>query len=550
MNEHLQARYTSARAPSSPVQLAPPLALRWSLKGGVPATGLPVVKGDFIVAFQGDRSLAVCLDSKGRVRWRLPLTSADAAIVDDQVLIGFERDKRGGLLVTDLATGKAGREEAVEQGFSVVVRGGFIERCWPDPSVRLRTLAHGCPIRWTHSFGDGADGTRVDLKIAAADDTCFVAVALGGETRVAALNLENGKQVWSFPVHDIDEPASANRWNPAIAQGLLIMGTANGTAALDVEGGKLTWQSRIPALRTVYGDRVYLKGSNPEAPGQPSRIVVLNARNGQLVWQRDYPEVLKKGRDNRLTGHLAVSETHLFAGDDRGAIWAFGARDGEPIWSHRPEGSQAFAPWTLPVAVDGRLFIASAGDRSHLFCYEQAQPADAAKASDEGADELAGVEFRIDKVHLRQELTRSKPFFAPGGGWTVLSCRLAPKGGFFLAIQKGGKSGPGAIWVSSAEDATAMVKAMARAFPARGVGRAPTGSRVKPPTQVDVAVLGSDVGKTGSGHGTWTLSKWTGADGSPEFYVNWSLTDGQGTLSEKDESQRKALLRLFAGLVG
>ena len=367
--------------------------------------------------------------------------------------------------------------------------------------------------------------------------------------RIAALSLETGKKIWAVPLHDIDEPAADGRWDPAVTQGLLIMGTASGTVAMAAKDGRLVWQSRMQALRTVYGDRIYLRGSNPDVPGRPSQIAVLDAKTGKPVWRRDYPEVLKKGRDNRLMGYLAVSETHLYSGDANGVVWAFDARTGEPVWSQRPKGSEAFGPWTLPVAVDGRLFIASAGDKPHLFCYEQTQPADAVPAGDEEVDAQASVAFRIEKAHRRQDVTRSKPYFAPGGAWTVLNCRVADKGAFFLAVPESGKAGDGYIWVPGVEDADALLKAIRKAFPARGKA-GPKGSRVKPPTPVDVAVLGSDVGETGSGRGTWTFSKWTGEGGAPEFYVNWSLADGRGVIAEKDEGQRKALLKIFAGLAG
>src|SRR5436190_2106422 len=142
MNESLQARHTSRRVPGGPLRLAAPLRFRWALKGGRPATGLPVVKGDAIIAFQGERLVAVCLDSEGGERWRLPRECSNAAIVDDQAVIALYE---GGLLVTNLATGRGGREEPVERGFSVIVGDGLIERGWPEPTVCMRSLSPRCP---------------------------------------------------------------------------------------------------------------------------------------------------------------------------------------------------------------------------------------------------------------------------------------------------------------------------------------------------------------------------------------------------------------------
>jgi len=49
--------------------------------------------------------------------------------------------------------------------------------------------------------------------------------------------------------------------------------------------------------------------------------------------------------------------------------------------------------------------------------------------------------------------------------------------------------------------------------------------------------------------GGWTKTKWTGEDGSPEFYVNWSLKEKRGVIVEKGEAYRKDLLAMFASLV-
>jgi hypothetical protein len=45
------------------------------------------------------------------------------------------------------------------------------------------------------------------------------------------------------------------------------------------------------------------------------------------------------------------------------------------------------------------------------------------------------------------------------------------------------------------------------------------------------------------------MSKWTGEDGVPEFFVNWSVAEKRGAIVEKDESYRKDLTQLAARLV-
>ena len=72
-------------------------------------------------------------------------------------------------------------------------------------------------------------------------------------------------------------------------------------------------------------------------------------------------------------------------------------------------------------------------------------------------------------------------------------------------------------------------------------GKRKRGTRLKPPTRLDVTVLGEE--------GGWTKTKWTGTEGAPEFYLNWSLNEKRGMIAEKDEVYRKDLIALFASLV-
>jgi hypothetical protein len=127
------------------------------------------------------------------------------------------------------------------------------------------------------------------------------------------------------------------------------VGTKSGTAALRPEDGRLAWRSRIGASRTVYGDKVYLRGVNQEAEGWPSRIVVLDARTGRECWHRDYPEISKKTRDNRLTSRvrppvpLDVTILGTNAGEEgrgRGS-WTFSK------WTGEGDGPELDVNWSL-----------------------------------------------------------------------------------------------------------------------------------------------------------------------------------------------------------
>ena len=58
---------------------------------------------------------------------------------------------------------------------------------------------------------------------------------------------------------------------------------------------------------------------------------------------------------------------------------------------------------------------------------------------------------------------------------------------------------------------------------------------------------GRDPGGGFSGDGTWTATKWCDDDGT-EFYLNWSVEDDKGEISEKDDLLRRDVCRLFESL--
>jgi hypothetical protein len=382
--------------------------------------------------------------------------------------------------------------------------------------------------------------------VAADAKKCIVAVtAEGGPTRVLALHMDSGRDLWSVAVDDFDAPAAVGVWAPTLTHGLLVINTSHGVAALRAEDGRLAWRSEANGAKTVYGTRVLMSGMSLAAPGQPSEIVVLDVLSGREVWRRAYPEVLKKSRANRLTGYLAVSESHIFAGDGAGGVWAFDARSGDPVWYHRAKGSDAFSPWTLPVVAGGRLYLTTAGDRPQILCYGEGR----GRAPEESVTEPeeARLGFAIERAYTRQRITRSKPYFEKGGSWTILRCVLDEGGTFFLAVDE--YSAEGRLWVDGVEAGERVLKAIRKAFPVRGAKAPSRGTRTAGPVTLDVVLLGSGVEESGQGKGTWTISKWTGEDGVPEFFVNWSLAEKRGSMVEKDEGYRKDLTRLAARLL-
>jgi hypothetical protein len=498
-----------------------------------------------ITVRRGKRSDLVCVGDEGAATWTLDVDVGTLALTDRGLLASASRKRGSCALLVDPETGRILRDVPAKEGLAAALPDlrMFLTAVWLHPVLQARSFEGEMAVVWEHSYAQ----TGAEFRGLACEGSRGVVTLLaGGEGHLVCLDLRTGKEIWSTSLRALDKEPSG-RWDPAIADGLLVISVEDGTVALRMTDGRKAWHKPVIGIRTVQNGKVYVRGMNWGAAGQPSQIVVLALADGRELWRRDYPEVLKKARGNRLTGYLGVSETHIFCGDDTGTVWAFDGRSGLPVWHHRPKQAAAFASWTIPVIARNRLYIASAGDHPHLLCYEPAAGDAPRVEADEGADEEAGLPFRIERVYARQKLTKTRPRFAPGGAWTVLGCSLGKKGRFFLALNE--DAGEGRLWVAEAGDGDVLLKAVRKAFPLR-TSRAPAAaSRVKPPTRLEVEILASGAGEGGSGRGTWTLSKWMGKEGVPELYVNWSAAEKRGMIAEKDEGERKALLRLFAGLV-
>jgi hypothetical protein len=132
--------------------------------------------------------------------------------------------------------------------------------------------------------------------------------------------------------------------------------------------------------------------------------------------------------------------------------------------------------------------------------------------------------------------------------WKVWQCRCG-EATFFLGLsledEEPMSGGAGRLWVPTRGAAGRLAKAAVSAFRSkRKEGQEPT--QVPPGMLVMVLAGGKD--EAGEGGGSWTHSKWTGEEGAPEFYVNWSEKEKRGAIREKDAFFRRLLLDMLATL--
>jgi len=550
MSDYLQRDLTPSRRPDARLVLQPPLRLAWAFKGGTVAQGTPLVTRTRVVALTGSRHDIAALSPDGKRVWAYKGQCIPAGVVGDDLLTEVYAREPGQFVRLDLATGRTRDSVKSEDDNSIAAvfpdEEQFLERGAPVLVVRLRQAGRGLPVLWEHDVGTVAgikSAMRLDRQFACDSRVCVGMMRSGDDARVFALRRDTGAPLWSKPM-DIDRPPSGNsRWQPVIANGLLVFSTLGGTAAFALKDGKPVWFERVGGARTVYGDRIYLQGMGVGA-GMPAKIVALDLRTGRTVWRREYPELFRKGADNRLAGKVGVSETHLFAADEAGWVWAFDKESGEPVWQHRPAGSSGFSPWTAPVIAGGRLFVASQGRSSSLYCFEPTQAAPMTMGVPQAEPSSSGAAFEITGVRRKQLIAQRSSFHEPGGSWTVMQCR-AGGSTFFLAMVESRDKGilasaQGAIWVLKSDDRDRLWNHVKAAF-GSGRGKLKTGRRVSGPVLLSMTVLEESRG--------WVNTKWSGEDGVPEFYVNWSLKEKRGMILEKDESWRRRIAALFASLV-
>ncbi|MBX3747237.1 MAG: PQQ-binding-like beta-propeller repeat protein [Verrucomicrobiae bacterium] len=202
-------------------------------------------------------------------------------------------------------------------------------------------------VRWRVNLPDRGNSTPVVW-----DNHVFVTQAIDRthQRLVLAFDRETGRQLWQAGT--FGEPREeTHQDNPYAAASpvtdgervVVTFGSA-GVWAFDFEGGILWTRSLGPQRHewgyssspVLHGDRVYVY----HGPGEGSKLVALNKRNGRVAWEVLLPEpvptVRFDGFQGRLPGIIGTFSTPLVvpAGDHHELILAF------------PESVRAYAPET------------------------------------------------------------------------------------------------------------------------------------------------------------------------------------------------------------
>jgi outer membrane protein assembly factor BamB len=317
---------------TSVAELAPPLRLRWTLQRASRVWG--VGPNGEAIAYIGDRLAAI--SREGRTIWeRRAQAWSPAVLTDGSILIS---DRRGLALLDPRTGGEVWRTpcpHAVyltipERDLCVTVVAN-VDKRWSRLGVA--SLPPAFSRRWeTRVARDSSTqqvGVPLDFELAS-DGTRLFAMRRGDrkhEAEVLALSLDDGTELWRFPVHQVGWPAGLGKWRPAVnSRGHFLFRTDDWLACLDATTGRLLWKLEGGFGQLLVGQRVYLANRD--------RLRILRAEDGHVLLDAKLGRSGSAGgRTTRLTGRPAVSTSHVFALDETGSIRAFDRETGAPSWS-------------------------------------------------------------------------------------------------------------------------------------------------------------------------------------------------------------------------
>lgn len=279
--------------------------------------------------------------------WRVPggVGMSALAIVGDRLLTLVQRDGRQWLVAHDANTG---------------------------------TPIWQCDLAPEYQNGMG-DGPRAAPAVAG--DQVF---AFTGEGILAAIGLDDGKQLWS---HDLvtehnGEPAAYGMACSPLVVGdnvVVTIGAPDATVvALEARTGRLAWKGgNDPA---GYSSPAVLKlgGQNQIVAATGGSLLGLAPASGTVLWR--YP--FETNYECNIATPILIGD-HVFfsAGEDHGSVLLAVKRQGkrlevDEVWSSFGSKSVLRSEWQTPLLLDGFLYgmdnLGGAGPITHLTCIEAA----------------------------------------------------------------------------------------------------------------------------------------------------------------------------------
>ncbi len=206
---------------------------------------------------------------------------------------------------------------------------------WPE---------NGPPLAWkTNGLGSGFS------SISISDGRIFTMGDREAGQFVIALNLADGKELWSTRISDIWEPKgySGPRCTPTVdGARLYALGPHGDLVCLDVEGGKEVWHRN---LNSDFDGRMHSHWGYSESPlvdgerlictpgGPDTAIVALDKKTGAEIWRSSIPLLGDRGGDGAAYASIVIGH----GGGVRQYVQLMGrgvvgvaAKDGRFLWGY------------------------------------------------------------------------------------------------------------------------------------------------------------------------------------------------------------------------
>lgn len=201
---------------------------------------------------------------------------------------------------------------------------------------------------------------------------------------VACFELATGAKVWET---DVAPPTFGSWSSPAVAGGLVYIGSGSNVYALDALDGKKVWTRKlgtgsavVNSSPTVDGDRLFIGDWNL---GNNGRYLCLDALTGKVLWQ------FALGTDTHAQSTPAVNGDRVYVGQlsavfgvSKGGVWCLDRATGKPVTSWGSGGLfKTVDDLDVPgsVSVSGEYiyftdftFGAANSPNSHLYCLNRA----------------------------------------------------------------------------------------------------------------------------------------------------------------------------------
>lgn len=463
----------------------------WSYQTGGLVTGTPVVAGGTVYIGSWDGKMYALREADGSLVWSLTTgqvtdncgatygIDSTAAVVDGRLYFGaancdlYSVNAANGNVIwrTSLGNGLQGwhlwSSPLVFDGKIYV---GLASHC-DHPCVRGKVVclsaADGSILWQTYTAPEGSTGAGVWSSFAVDPQRRAVYVASGnfcegtdtyGDS-ILAFNADSGAIVWSFKneerdrdVENLDFGASPVLFDVSGTPALAVSSKDGYCYAVNRSTGELLWATQVTDGLTNGGvlssaaaanGKIYL---GAQVQGQTGKVVALDQRFGQIVWQQAQPA--------GVIGAAAVAGGVVFIGGGDGLLRAYDAETGATLWS-----AQRGTIWGGVSVTSDRVFVGSNDGAVYSFQLNaitpQPRPAINVTAPAGGTEWRKKQRYDITWT-VTGGITRVDIAVSRDGGatWTVLATGVDASAGTFNWKVKKPKSASVIVRVSNSNEAS------------------------------------------------------------------------------------------------